>query len=365
MLKAEQRREDGLLAAIEALAGSASIDDVVEILRTNARRLIGADGVAVILREGEECRYVEEDAIGPLWKGQCFPLTSCVSGWAMLQREPVVIEDIAQDDRVPYEYYRDTFVRSLAMVPVRSDDPIGAIGAYWSDHYRAPADVVEILERLAKATATAIENVRLIAALSRALSDAELARDELRHRVKNAYAATQALAFLSLPPEHARALNARVSALARAHELLDQKLARGDSIELVDLVEAELQPYASDRKGRLTLAGEQITLGGEEAVALGLALNELATNSLKYGALSVPSGRLEVTWRNDSGYVGLDWQESDGPEVRASALEGFGSRLLRRLVEGQLNGTLRRELQGAGVTCRIEFPRIRGTADVR
>lgn len=364
MLTAEHRRDDGLLAAIEALAGSATIDDVVEIIRTNARKLIGADGIAVILREGEECRYVEEDAIGPLWKGQCFPLTSCVSGWAMLQRKAVVIQDIAQDDRVPFEYYCDTFVRSLAMVPVRSDDPIGAIGAYWSDNYLAPPEVVGILERLAKATATAIENVRLVAALSRALGDAELARDELRHRVKNAYAATQALAYLSLPPEHARALNARVSALARAHELLDQKLARGDTIELSDLVNAELQPYVSEREERMALSGEQITLCGEEAVALGLALNELATNSLKYGALSVPSGRLRVTWRNDRGHVLVDWQESDGPEIRASALEGFGSRLLRRLIEGQLNGTILRQMQGPGVTCRIEFPRIRRSAAV-
>lgn len=355
MLSVERRREAGLLGAVEALAGAASIDDVVAVLRTHARKLIGADGIAVILRDGEECHYVEEDAIGPLWKGQRFPLTSCVSGWAMLQRESVAIRDIAQDDRVPYEFYRPTFVRSMAMVPVRRDDPVGAIGAYWSDHYEAPPAVIAILERLARAAATAIENVRLVAALSQALSDAELARDELRHRAKNAYAATQALAFLSLPAEHFHPFNARVGALARAHGLLDQRLARSDSIALADLVDAELQPYASDRPGRLALSGEHVALSGHQAVALGLVLNELATNSLKYGALSVPDGRLALTWRLDGRSVVMDWQESHGPEIGPSVLESFGSHLLRRLVEGQLGGAIERQMQDSGVTCRIEF----------
>lgn len=356
MLSVDAQRGESLMSAVEKLAGAATIDDIVEALRTSARRLIGADGIAVILREGEECRYVEEDAVGPLWKGQCFPLTSCVSGWAMLNRETVVIPDITKDDRVPYELYRDTFVRSMAMVPVRSADPIGAIGAYWSDLYLAPPEIVNVLERLARATATAVENVRLVRALSRALSDAELARDELRHRVKNAYAATQALAVLSLPHEYARALNARISALARAHELLDYKLARQDTIELGDLVAAELQPYAVEQQpDRVQISGERITLASGEAIALGLALNELATNSLKYGALSVPAGRLAVSWFMDHDHVIVAWRETDGPEVRASALENFGSRLLRRLVEGQLKGTIERDMAGDGVTCRIVF----------
>ena len=345
-----------LVEAIEKLAGSGDMDDVVATLRTTARRLIGADGIAVILREEEQCWYVEEDAMGPLWKGHKFPLTSCISGWAMLHRETVVIEDIRRDDRIPQDLYRDTFVRSLLMVPVRSDDPIGAIGAYWSETYRASDAQVETLERLARATATAMENVRLVAALSRALEDAELARDELRHRVKNAFTAAQALATLTLPEEHHRALNARIAALARAHELLDEKLAHQQSITLVDLIEAELAPYASESPGRLRLEGDAIQLGSAQAVALGLVVNELATNALKYGALSTPDGRLDVRWRRESGRLVLEWREADGPEVRKAAIENFGSRLLKRLVEGQLKGAIRRELAGDGVTCVVEFP---------
>ena len=345
-----------LLEAIEKLAGAGGMEDVVAILRATARRLIGADGIAVILREDEQCWYVEEDAMGPLWKGHKFPLASCISGWAMSHKQTVVIDDIRKDDRIPQELYRDTFVRSLLMVPVRSADPIGAIGAYWSDCYRATREQVDIVERLARATATAMENVRLIAALSKALSDAELARDELRHRVKNAFTAAQALATLTLPAEHHRALNARIAALGRAHALLDEKLAHQESITLAELVAAELAPYSEDSDGRLRTAGEDVRLASAQAIALGLVINELATNALKYGALSTDSGRLDVRWRMSKDHLVVEWRESDGPKVRAHAIENFGSRLLRRLVEGQLKGSLRRELAGDGVTCIVEFP---------
>lgn len=345
-----------LIDAIERLAGAGSADDIVGIVRSTARRLIGSDGIAVILRTNELCHYVEEDAMGPLWKGQKFPLTSCVSGWAMLHKQTVVIPDIALDDRVPQDLYRQTFVRSMMMAPVRSDDPIGAIGAYWAEVYDPSPEEIDTLETLARAAATAMENVRLIDALSRALADAETARDELRHRVKNAFTAASALAQLTLPQDHARALGARLAALARAHELIDQKLARQSSIALADLIAAELEPYSVDAEDRFTVVGEDVVLPSAVAVALGLAINELATNALKYGALSTGRGRLRVAWRRENDHLVLEWIETDGPATRTAALEGFGSRLLRRLVEGQLRGALRRELASGGATCVIEFP---------
>ncbi|HET7707916.1 MAG TPA: GAF domain-containing protein [Sphingomicrobium sp.] len=354
--RVRQTRANQLVDAIESLAGAGGVEDIVATLRSTVRRLLGADGITVILREAEQCWYVEEDAMGPLWKGQRFPLTSCISGWAMVHKQTVIIEDIRHDDRIPQELYADTFVRALLMVPVRSDDPIGAIGAYWSEPYRATDSQVRTLERLARAAATAMENVRLIAALSKALADAELARDELRHRVKNAFTAAQALATLTLPAQHYQALNARIASLGRAHALLDEKLARQDSITLPDLLEAELEPYANENPERLQLAGEAIRLRSAQAVALGLAINELATNALKYGALSAPDGRLDVSWRREHDYIVLEWRESDGPNVRLAAMENFGSRLLRRLVEGQLNGSIRRKLEPTGVTCIVEFP---------
>jgi GAF domain-containing protein len=155
-----------LVKTIERLASAGEIEDVVEVVRSTARRLIGSDGIAVVLREGDACRYVEEDAVGPLWKGRNFPLSSCISGWAMLHRQTVVITDIRLDERIPQDLYRETFVRSLVMAPVRSEDPIGAIGAYWGQVYEPTSDEIETLETLTRATATAMENVRLVKALS-------------------------------------------------------------------------------------------------------------------------------------------------------------------------------------------------------
>jgi len=105
---------------------------VIETVRETARSICKADGITFVLREGELCHYVEEDAIGPLWKGQKFPLSACISGWAMLNAQTAVIEDVFADPRIPYDAYLPTFVRSLIMTPVGTRN-VAAMGAYWKD----------------------------------------------------------------------------------------------------------------------------------------------------------------------------------------------------------------------------------------
>lgn len=345
-----------LLAAVENLARAGTTEDIVELIRTSARRLIGCDGIAMVVRDGDLCHYIEEDAVGPLWKGRKFAMTDCISGWTMLHKQTAVISDTAKDTRIPAHLYRDTFVQSLVMAPVGLEHPIAALGAYWSEVYQPSDYEIETVETLARATATALENARLVSALSRALAQAELARDELRHRVKNAYLAAQSLAMLSLPPDYSRVFAARIAALARAHELIDKKLSEQDSIQISELLRAELEPYGENAPGRLVLGGPDLALDSAQGIALGLAINELATNALKYGALATLKGRLEVAWRLEGNHLVVDWLEADGPEVRTAALESFGSRLLRRLIEGQLGGSVIRQLEKEGVTCRLEFP---------
>lgn len=155
-----------LTKALAKLSRAQSRDEVVATIRLTARALIGCEGIAVVLRDGDLCHYVEEDAISPLWKGHRFPVSACVSGWAMMARETAVIPDVSVDERVPKELYASTFVRAMAMAPVNIEDPIAAIGAYWSQPY-TPADwEVETLEALADAAATALKNIEVIAALS-------------------------------------------------------------------------------------------------------------------------------------------------------------------------------------------------------
>ena len=150
-----------LVSAIQRLSLARSIADVQAIVRVAARRLTGADGATFVLREGSYCFYADEDAISPLWKGQRFPLQQCVSGWVMTHREPVVIEDIFADPRVPADAYRPTFVKSLAMVPIRTLDPVGAIGNYWASPRRLGQQEMDLLQALADSPAVALENINV------------------------------------------------------------------------------------------------------------------------------------------------------------------------------------------------------------
>lgn len=160
-----------LVQVVQELSHARDMRSVTRIVRTAARELTGADGATFVLMDGDKCHYVDEDAIAPLWKGQRFPMSACISGWVMLNKHPAVIEDIYQDPRIPHEAYRPTFVKSLAMVPIRQDHPIGAIGLYWAENYRPSEEELHIIQALANTTAVAIENAQLY--------------DELEHKVKS------------------------------------------------------------------------------------------------------------------------------------------------------------------------------------
>lgn len=165
IIHASPDRAIELIDVIQRLSLARDLATVQEIVRVAARRLTGADGATFVLRDGNQCHYADEDAISPLWKGQRFPLSACVSGWAMLNRQPAVIEDIYADARVPHDAYRPTFVKSLVMVPIRTREPIGAIGTYWATT-RLPAEAeVRLLQALADTTAVALENVRVFTEL--------------------------------------------------------------------------------------------------------------------------------------------------------------------------------------------------------
>jgi signal transduction histidine kinase/CheY-like chemotaxis protein len=150
-----------LVQAVQELSMARDLATIIKIVRHVARELTGADGATFVLREGDCCHYVDEDAISPLWKGQRFPMSTCISGWSMLNGKSAVIPDIYNDPRIPADAYRPTFVKSLAMVPIRTSAPIGAIGNYWAQHHVCTAEELYLLEALANTTSVAMENVRL------------------------------------------------------------------------------------------------------------------------------------------------------------------------------------------------------------
>lgn len=160
---AEDPRWKLLLAARDRLADATSQEDVIEIVRSHARAVISADGVTFVLRDGTRSHYVEEDAIGPLWKGQKFPMTACISGWAMMNRQTAIVPDIFADARIPHGVYRKTFVRSLVIAPVGLDSPVAAIGAYWRDKPVISAREAAAVETLATMVGEALARTRAAA----------------------------------------------------------------------------------------------------------------------------------------------------------------------------------------------------------
>lgn len=165
------RAMEDLVGIIQDLSLARDLPRIMEIVRTAARRLTGAPGATFVLRDHDRCHYADEDAIEPLWKGRRFLMSECISGWVMLNRQSAIIEDIYQDDRIPKDAYRPTFVKSLVMVPIRTRDPVGAIGTYWSQS-RVPRDEeVRVLQALADSTSVAMENVQLYAGLEQKVMD--------------------------------------------------------------------------------------------------------------------------------------------------------------------------------------------------
>ncbi len=145
-----------LVTALAELSNGSGLDGISEVVPRAARKLVGSDGATFVLRDGDQCHYVSEDAVSPLWAGERFPMTTCISGWVMLNREPAVIENIYADARIPHEAYRPTFVTSLVMTPIRSSAPIGAIGAYWAEEHLPTAAERSLLVALAEATGVAV-----------------------------------------------------------------------------------------------------------------------------------------------------------------------------------------------------------------
>lgn len=154
-----------LIDVVQELSLARTLDRVTEIVRHAARAMADADGATFVLRDGDQCFYKDEEAITPLWKGKRFPIDTCVSGWSMLNKRSAVIPDIRDDPRVPYEAYQPTFVKSMVMVPIRTLNPIGAIGVYWARTYQADAQQVHLLQALADSTSIALENVQVYAEL--------------------------------------------------------------------------------------------------------------------------------------------------------------------------------------------------------
>lgn len=184
--------------------------------------------------------------------------------------------------------------------------------------------------------------------------------DELNHRVKNVLATVQAIVWQALrtssdPKTIQQAIESRLVALSRSHDLLTRE--NWESAGLHDIIANALEPFerADGLSGRIFIAGDNVRFPPKAALALGIVFNELATNAVKYGALSTDNGALHIDWKTVSSPEGqrvlLQWREAGGPVVAAPSRKGFGSRVIDRVLAHELAGEVRMDFLADGLIC--------------
>jgi two-component sensor histidine kinase len=183
---------------------------------------------------------------------------------------------------------------------------------------------------------------------------------ELNHRVKNTLATVLSIVTLTRRREtnldsYVASLSGRIRALSATHDLLTS--SEWSSIELRHVILAELAPYLGADDDHVSLDGPDIRLAPNDALTLGLAVHELATNAAKYGALSVLTGRIEICWEQLSeAVVEIHWQESGGPEVTEPSKRGFGRELIEKILARELDSPVQLSFAPGGLQCVFRVP---------
>lgn len=393
---------------VQRLSLARTRTEIAEIVRYAARALAGADGATFVVREGDQVWYMDEEAIGPLWKGCRFPISSCISGLAILQRQPIVIPDIYTDARVPHDLYRPTFVRSMAMTPIRVAEPLGAIGVYWANLKQIGEEELEVLQALADSVSVALENVALVEGLRKAneqlagalaearsavaVKDRFLARisHEIRTPLNGILGTLQLLDADPLRPEQKRlvllGLHSGEHLMRLLSDLLDVARAeegmlrlRAENCPLIPLLTQALAPFQArcEAKGltwtvRLDPPLQRTAV--VDAARIRQLLEILADNAVRFtaaGGVSVtataedlPVPMLHVAVSDTGPGMTPDYlrraferfSQADESDTRAHDGAGLGLALARHVVTA-MGGTIDAESQvGVGTRFRVAIP---------
>jgi two-component sensor histidine kinase len=258
-------------------------------------------------------------------------------------------------------------VRSYLAAPVRSasGEVTGGLFFGHAEPGVFTARAERVVAGIAAQAAIGIDKARVYEEAQREIAQRTLAEqhqrlliNELNHRVKNTLATVQSIAHQTArsvrePTEAYEAFTERLMALSRAHDVLTSR--RWEGAKLEEVVGSAIQPFGG-ASGRFSVNGVSVWLEPSQALALAMALHELATNASKYGALTSGKGRVEIAW--SLGGAGgrtltLTWRESGGPPVKAPGRKGFGSRLLERGLPADLGGKVALDYRREGLVCTI------------
>lgn len=388
-----------LIQVIQELSLARTLEGVIDITRRAARALTSADGASFVLRDNDMCHYVDEDAIGPLWKGNRFPMKICISGWAMLHSESVVIPDIYKDVRIPIDAYRPTFVKSLLMVPIRKSGPIGAIGNYWAREHKATEEEIRLLEALANCTSVALENVQLIHKLTEAnysLEKSLFSRDEFlsiaSHELRTPISALKlelqmAGRYLKddVPEGLREPLKRSLTDVDRLAKLVEQLLDVSrirlgkitieretvNASEIVQKISSLLAPQLHQAGCSLELeVGPEIYCDWDP-----LRIEQVMTNLLSNVVRHAPGSKVQVSFKGVDHNCALLTVSDNGPGISLETQGrlfnrfekgktthnvgglGLGLYIMKNLVEAH-GGTIELEShEGLGTTFRVRIPR--------
>ncbi|MQB03020.1 histidine kinase [Agrobacterium tumefaciens] len=288
-------------------------------------QMILKQGHAICLFWGPDLNIIYNDAYRPLLGlkerdalGKPFHIL-----WSDVWDDVKPFVDAALSDR-------GTFAEDLHLVMERNGYPEDT---YWTFSYSPLYDDAGKVAGLINITVDTTNSVQ-------SRSREEVLRRELVHRVKNTMAITTAVVSATLRHsqtlEDARdTIKRRIAALGNAQNLIH---ASGKGASISALVRDSVYPHLDD-KARVTISGPDMEIAPQQALGLSLAIYELATNALKYGALSNESGKIEIVWTLDEDdHFALRWRETDGPAVRTPTRTGFGSRLTNQIVAAYFSG---------------------------
>jgi two-component sensor histidine kinase len=304
------------------------------------------------------------------------PLDRSICLTAMLQPELTIVPDLTEDPRFARNplVTGEPHLRFYAGAVLKTPDgvPLGALcvlDGMRRDLTEEQASTLTVLARqvmsqLEIRRALAVQGERLEASQQIEQRQTLLVR-ELHHRVKNTLATVQALVGATgrssgSYKEFYHSFSDRIISLAKTHNLLTENYWQTALLREIALT--ELKPFAESRQPRFMLIGPPVELSADLAVPVGMALHELTANAVRYGALSVPAGYVQIGWsvgeREGARRLHLEWREFGGPPVNTPRHRGFGSTLLQRVLPMQCNAEVEVQYAQEGLRFRMDAPLV-------
>lgn len=345
------REQSALYRLTDTLFHSAPMDEVFEVAIDALAMASDCECASILMFDGTGTMSFVA------WRGLSDRYRQAAAGhtpWKVGEPDaaPIQIENVetAEDLSALRPLLREEGIRSLGFFPISAGGGVvGKLMIYHREQHRFAQHELDVALTIAQQLGFGIERAR-------AEAQRKLLVAELIHRVKNTLANVLSVAQQTFRRSNSReksAFEGRILAMAQAHTRLAESSWTG--VSLSTLLEDVLGPYFGEENDRISLDGPQVTLGPRAAVSLGMALNELATNALKYGALCADAGHVSFSWILKDGLVTASWVESGGPRVTSPRRSGFGRLILEKALATDLGGSVQMDFAPTGVVCTISF----------